>query len=107
MLNNDPSIRQQQHQMQLEKTHPSGAQEWVCPTCARRFLMQLQPELNTIVLEAGNEHVRHVGSTDGLQLRLVRVHQGDEPVLSDELRAALEEALEDVDFDDWFGMADC
>ena len=89
-----------QHEMRLEKTHPSGAQEWVCPICARRFIVQWQPQPNIVDLEAGDQHVSHIGSTGDLRLRLPRISQVEEPVLSDELRAALEEALEDVDFDD-------
>ncbi|HXV44336.1 MAG TPA: hypothetical protein VEC96_14835, partial [Anaerolineae bacterium] len=68
MFNNDPSIQQQQHEMQLEKTYPSGAEEWCCPICGRRFLMHLQPQFNMIVLEAGDEAVSHIGSTGGLRI---------------------------------------
>ena len=93
----------QQHEMRLERTFPSGAQEWFCPTCGRRFIVHWQPKFNIIDLEVGNERVSHTGSTDGLALRMrpPQIRQVEEPVLSDELRAALEEALEDIDLDDW------
>ncbi|MBI1878892.1 MAG: hypothetical protein HYR94_11865 [Chloroflexi bacterium] len=68
--------------------------------------MQWRPQPNIIDLEAGNQRVSHIGSTNGLRLRPPQIGQGEEPVLSDELRAALEEALEDIDLDDWLSMAD-
>jgi hypothetical protein len=96
----------QQHEMRLEKTYPSGAQEWFCPTCARRFIAQWQPTINIIALEAGDSRVGHTGSTGDLRMRPLQIRQVEEPMLSDELRAALEEALEDVDLDDWLGTVD-
>ncbi len=94
------------HEMQLEKVHPSSAEEWFCPMCGRRFLMRWQPEcerLDILVLEAGDEQASHVGSTGGLRVGNfdVSADVDDEPTLSPELRAALDEALDDIDFDDW------
>ncbi len=92
------------HEMRLEKIHPSSAEEWFCPTCGRRFLMHWQPEcdkLNILVLEAGDEQVSHVGSTGGLKVGNLNVSADDEPIISPELRAALNEALDNIDFDDW------
>ena len=101
----DLSQPQQQHEMELEKTHPSGAEEWFCPICGRRTIMQWLPEdekLDLQVLEPGDLHVSHVGSKDGLRINKVEVVTADdEPVFSEELRLALEEALEDIDFDNW------
>ena len=89
--------------MRLEITHPSGAQEWFCPMCGQRFVMQLQPVFNIIDLEAGNKSVSHTGGMGDLHIDSSQVRPAghEEPVLSDELRAALEEALEEVDLDDW------
>ena len=110
MLTNNPLVQPQQHEMQLEKTCSSGAEEWYCPRCGRRLLMHWQPEhqkLDLLVLEAGDEVVSHVGSKGGLRIGKPEINMVDEePMLSDELRAALEEALEDIDFDDWSTMAD-
>ncbi len=91
------------HEMRLAMTHPSGAQEWFCPRCGQRFVMQLKPVFNIIDLDAGNKSVSHTGSMGDLRIdsSQVRSTAHDEPKLSDELRAALEEALEDVDLDDW------
>ncbi|UCC63048.1 MAG: hypothetical protein JSV36_20275 [Anaerolineae bacterium] len=97
----------QHHEMRLEKIHASGAEEWFCPTCGRRFLMNWPPAYKKIVLEAGDEYAMHSGGKGGLRMQPPQISEGDEePVLSDELRAALEEILKDVDLDDWSGSAD-
>ncbi len=92
------------HEMRLEKTHPSGAEEWGCPTCGRRFLIQWPPQYRKIVLESGDEYALHSASKGGLQMSPPQISQDgdaeDEPILSDELRAALDEALENIHFDD-------
>lgn len=88
--------------MHLQKTHPSGAEEWGCPTCGRRFLLSWQPAFKRIVLSPGDEHAAHSGSKGGLQLGTPQINTvEDEPVLSEELRNALEEALADIDFEGW------
>lgn len=47
------------HEMVLEKTHASGAEEWFCPTCGRRFLMSWSPNYSRVVLEPGDESAVH------------------------------------------------
>jgi hypothetical protein len=53
------------HDMQLLVTHPSGAEEWFCPTCGRRFLMHWPPTYRKIVLDPGDEGVTHRGGHGG------------------------------------------
>lgn len=53
---------QPRHVMHLEKTHASGAEEWHCPTCGRRFLMHWPPDYQKVVIEAGDEYAMHSGS---------------------------------------------
>lgn len=96
----------EQHEMQLEKTHPAGADEWLCPTCGRRFLMQWPPAYKKIILEIGDEYALHSGGKGGLRLSPPQVSEDEEPLLSDELRLAIEEALKNVDFDDWSTIID-
>lgn len=96
----------QQHQMQLARIHPSGVQEWFCPSCTRRFIMQLQPGFNIVDLEVGDGFVSHTGSTGDIRIGLPQIRAGEEPVLPEDLLSALEEALKDVDFDDWEDTAD-
>ncbi len=55
-----------QHQMVVSNTFPSGAQEWYCPTCGRRFIMQLRPKYKRIIMEEGDEQAAHSGATGGL-----------------------------------------
>lgn len=94
----------QQHEMYLAKTHATGAQEWICPTCFRRFLLHLQPESNkiiTLVLEEGDVFASHIGNKDSDEIQVTEIQvSDDEPVLPDELLEVLEEALKDVDFGD-------
>ncbi len=59
----------QAHEMMLDKTHPSGAEEWYCPICGRRLVMQWPPAFKRIILVQGDEYALHNGSKGGLQLR--------------------------------------
>jgi hypothetical protein len=54
-------------------------------------------------MEAGDEYAAHSGGKGGLQLGPIQFndnHEAETP-LSDELRDALNDALKDIDFDDW------
>jgi len=68
---------EQNHEMQLDIIHPSGAEEWYCPTCGRRFLMQWPPTYKMTVLEVGDQYARHSGGKGGLRIGSVQVAQGD------------------------------
>jgi hypothetical protein len=61
-------MNQQQHEMVLEKTHPSGAEEWNCPTCGRRLLMSWEPNFKKTILEAGDDYAIHSGGKGGLSI---------------------------------------
>jgi hypothetical protein len=54
------------HIMQLATRHPSGAEEWNCPTCGRRFLLEWPPEYKKTILEPGDEAAMHSGSKGSL-----------------------------------------
>jgi len=47
------------HEMVLERTHVSGVEEWYCPSCGRRFLVQWPPSYKMIVIEQGEKDTRH------------------------------------------------
>ncbi len=47
------------HIILVTRTYPSGAQEWYCPTCGRRFIVQWTPEYSRVVLECGDECAIH------------------------------------------------
>lgn len=51
----------EKHEMILEKTYSSGAEEWNCPTCGRRMLINWNPKFKRTVLEAGNPEATHSG----------------------------------------------
>jgi len=94
----------QQHEMRLEKAHPSGAEEWLCPTCGRRFLMQWPPAYKRIIMEAGDEYAIHSGGKGGLRMEPLQIspnYDKHEAPVPDELRDAIEDALKHIDFDDW------
>jgi hypothetical protein len=102
----NPEHQNAEHDMQLVTTDSTGAEEWYCPTCGRRFLLRWPPNYEKVVLEPGDEQAIHNGSKGGLKLQPPQMEpQGsrepDDVVFSDELRAALEEALKDIDLDDW------
>lgn len=94
-------VYSEQHQMELVETHASGAEEWFCPTCSRRFLMQWAP-YKKIVLESGDEYATHSGGKGGLQLNGANVVESrsnaeqEEKLFSEELRNAINE----LDFGD-------
>ncbi len=58
----------QHHEMRLEKTYASSAEEWFCPDCGRRFLMYWEPEYSKLVLHPGDVHVPHSGSKGGVRI---------------------------------------
>ncbi len=67
-------------------------------------MMQWPPQYRKIVLDPGDEYALHSGGKGGLRMGPLQVSQDgdaeDEPILSDELRAALDEVMENIDFDD-------
>ena len=90
----------QQHEMILENTYPSGADEWYCPTCGRRFVMQWPPAYKKIVLEPGDEQVSHSGGKGGLRIESIEVSQAEEDQISEESLRFWQKALEEIDMDD-------
>ena len=93
--------QQEQHDLILEKTHDSGAEEWSCPTCGRKMLVQWDPSFKRIVLEKGNDMAIHNGSKGNINIGQPAISQPEEPqIMSDELCSLLDDALKDVDFGD-------
>ncbi len=50
---------EQSHKLNLVKRYESGAEEWYCPTCGRRFIIQWTPEYQRVILEMGDEAAIH------------------------------------------------
>ena len=85
---------QQHHEMVLEKIHESGAEEWFCPVCGRRFLMQWPPNYSRIVLEPGDETAIHSGGKGNLQMNVTEVQEAEEELVAID-------APELVPFEEW------
>ena len=94
----------EQHEMQLETTHPSGAEEWACPICGRRFLMQWPPAYKKVILEAGDLSVVHSGGKGGLRMGAVEIHAADDPALTAGLQPWLR-GLKDLKLDTTWDQA--
>jgi hypothetical protein len=92
----------ERHEMTLVAEHDSGAQEWYCPECNRRFIMTWTPNYHKVVLEPGDEYATHSGSIGGLHIGSADVVETVDHILSDEMRAALDE----LDLDSLFDAAD-
>ena len=77
----------QQHEMILDKAHPSGAEEWYCPACGRRFVLQWPPQYKRIVLNDGDIYAVHSGSKSGLKMGNVQTQlsEGSEPSADEDL----------------------
>ncbi len=98
----------EQHEMQLEATHSSGAEEWHCPTCGRRMLVNWQPQFKKIILETGDDYAMHSATKGLLPTEPLQVKPVDGAALQAEPEALVEEDprlapwlawLEEVDFD--------
>jgi hypothetical protein len=91
---------QQKHEMVITLTHPSGAEEWYCPTCGRRFLLNWPPAYKKIILNAGDELASHSGGKGGLSMGQLEASEAKESELPDQIRSSIEKILKDLDFDD-------
>lgn len=87
----------EQHEMILETTHPSGAEEWYCPICGRRFLIQWQPVFEKIALEAGDAVATHAGGNGGLAIGAIQVEAEEETL------EPFREWMDGIDFDALLG----
>jgi hypothetical protein len=81
---------QQRHEMVLETTHPSGVEEWSCPTCGRRMTITWQP-WKKIILEPGDIHAAHGGSKGILKIGPLLIRHGEENDLPPEMESPAED----------------
>lgn len=96
----------QQHEMILNQTHASGAEEWFCPTCGRRMAITWDP-WKKIVLEEGDIYAAHNASKGGLRMGIATMQKNDgnqkpsiEPSSDDPYLAPWRQWLENVNLDD-------
>jgi len=79
LLEGDRMDTGNQHQMVVVHEHEDGSQEWLCPTCGRRFIMQWPPNYRRVVLDAGDENVVHTGGTKGVVMGSMEIEEQSLP----------------------------
>ena len=79
-------MNEKRHEMILEKIHISGVEEWYCPSCGRRFLVQWPPAYKMIILAAGDKDIRHNVSKSNSPIGSRPVTQLEATDLTDEFR---------------------
>ena len=79
---------QPRHQMVLETAHSSGEEEWSCPTCGRRLLINWEPKFKRTVLKVGDEDASHSGGKGGLQMGSTQVMPADHLIAEADPRLA-------------------
>ena len=91
----------EQHEMILEETYPSGAQEWYCPLCERRLLvMNWHPDARQLIIKLGDE-TSH--ATLSLDQSGVEVEQSQDTLIEEDSRLDVwNDWLDEVDFDSWW-----
>lgn len=86
----------ERHEMILEATHSSGAEQWYCPTCGKRMIITWDP-WKKVVLEQGDFYAAHSASKGGLKLGSVQTTQLND----DSIPSATEISLEDPYLAPW------
>ena len=68
----------ERHEMQLQRSIPSGAQEWSCTTCKRRVVIEhAVTRVKIIALERGDERAIHSTSSGGLRVAASQARESD------------------------------
>ncbi len=97
-------MNEKHHEMILEKIQISGVEEWYCPTCGRRFLVQWPPAYRMIVLASGDNDIRYNVSKSNSRIGSCPVTQPEATDLTDEFRLLpWIKWMEKVDFDSKWG----
>lgn len=76
-------MNEQHHIMVLDKQYPSGEEDWYCPTCGRRFIVNWQPKFKRTILEIGDEGAVHSGGKGGLLIGSMQVTPAADAVSED------------------------
>ncbi len=59
--------------MLFSGTAQAGAEEWLCPQCARRILLRWPPDYQRLVLESGDTTAVHTASKGGARVGEIAV----------------------------------
>lgn len=66
------------HEMQLQQSFPSGAQEWLCTTCQRRVVIEHGANrVKIVALHRGDERAIHSTSSGGLSVAASQPRESD------------------------------
>lgn len=105
---------QPQHEMILEKTNSSGTEEWYCPTCGRKMLVNWEPKFKRIILVIGDDFAIHSGGKGGLRIGGMQAKPVDVLDQEKQSQAPIEDSrlapwlrwLDDSNFEDlWNGKS--
>jgi hypothetical protein len=91
-------MEEQNHIILMTRTYGSGAQEWYCPVCGRRFIVQWKPEYQRVILEIGDNAAIHNTGTGAF---IAKCHQPDESYLE-----PWQEWLETIDFESYWNESE-
>jgi hypothetical protein len=70
---------QERHEMQLQRSFPSGAQEWSCTTCKRRVVIEhAANRVRIVALERGDERAIHSTSRGGLRVAASQARESED-----------------------------
>ena len=81
-------MNEKHHEMILERIHISGVEEWYCPTCGQRFLVQWPPAYKKIILAAGDKDILHNVSKSNSRIDSRSVTQLEATDYIDEFRCS-------------------
>ena len=56
------------HNMVMVRMYDTGAEEWYCPICERKFVVKWSPNFKRIVLVEGDAQTTHTASKGGLRM---------------------------------------
>jgi hypothetical protein len=68
-------MEEKNHIILMTRTYGSGAQEWYCPICGRRFIVQWKPEYQRVILELGDDSAIHNTGTGAFIAKCVGVEE--------------------------------
>lgn len=99
-------MNENHHEMIMERTQPSGQEEWYCPTCGMRFLLQRAPAYKMIVLERGNRDAQHSVGNINIRMGQFPITQTKDTLNIDEFRLIpWQKWMEKVDFNTMWGRS--
>jgi hypothetical protein len=84
-------MNEQHHVMVLDKQYPTGEEDWYCPTCGRRFIVNWEPKFKRTILETGDEYAVHSGGKGGLQLGSMQITPVNDSIAEEEPAPAVED----------------